>query len=465
MRVTTTAILTVAFAFAPALARDFQFGADLSYANEMTDCGAVFKDNGAAKDEFAIFKDHGTTLVRLRLWNNPTWTKFGNLEDVEHSIRRAKAARLKVLLDLHYSDDWADAGKQIVPAAWANIKNDDELAQAVYRYTFDTLSALGKADLMPDIVQVGNEINSEMLMPGPWKQGQAINWARNAKLINAGIKAVREADPKIKVMLHIAQPENVEDWFNQATAASVTDFDVIGISYYSKWSKYSFAGLGGVINRLRYRYPNVQVMVAETAYPWTTEWADNSTNLLGDDALIPGYRATRDGQLKYLTDLAQTVIASGGAGLIYWAPDWVSTDCHTRWGKGSNWENATLFDFDDEALPAINYPRGPYHWPVTVTFKFHGLKPPPGRPLYLWGDFIGSNKFALRLPDDGVFTTALMPGTKIRFQVFDNLQLHARLIAGEKVLDGFATETVPSADTTFDYALTPPQDAAAPPSP
>ena len=463
MKVLATAYLTGVLAFAPAVAHDFVFGADLSYANEMSDCGAVFKDNGTPKDEFSIFKDHGLGLVRLRLWNNATWTKYGNLDDLEHSIRRAKAAGLKVLLDFHYSDDFADAGKQMVPASWAGITNGDELAQALYRYTFDTLAALGRAGLMPDMVQVGNEINSEILMPAPWTQGRAINWARNAKLINAGIKAVRDTDPKIKVMLHVAQPENAEGWFAEATSAGVSGFDVIGISYYSKWSKYSTAGLGGVINRLRYRYPKSEVMVAETAYPWTTAWADTSNNLLGEDSLIQGYRATRDGQTKYLTDLTQTVISNGGAGVIIWAPDWVSTGCKTRWGTGSNWENATLFDFHDDALPAIDFPRADYRWPVTVTFRFSGLKAPAGQPFYLWGDFLGSNKFAVRLPDDEVLTTTLMPGTKIRFQVFDSLQLHARLITGDKVVDGFASETVPSADATLNYVLTPPPDAAAQP--
>jgi len=456
--------LAGALTLTPAAAHDFVFGADLSYADEMADCGAAFKDNGAQKDEFAIFRDHGTTLARFRLWHNATWTKYGNLDDIERGIKRAKAAGLMVLLDFQYSDDFADAGHQIVPAAWAAIKDDDALARTVYQYTLDTLKTLGAAGLTPDMVQVGNEINSEILIPGPWTQGAAINWARNAKLIDAGIRAVRDAGPAIKVMLHIAQPENAEDWFAQATTAGVTDFDAIGISYYSKWSKYSFAGLGGVINRLRFRYPKAAVWVVETAYPWTLQWADSSNNLLGEDALVPGYRATREDQLKYLTDLAQTVIASGGAGLITWAPDWVSTGCSTRWGRGSNWENATLFDFDDDALPGIDFPHAQYRWPVTVTLRFHGFSPPPGRPFYLWGDFLGSNKFAVRLPDDGVFATTLMPGAKIRFQVFDNLELHARLLAGEMVVDEFATETVPSADATFDFALTPPAGAVPPPS-
>jgi arabinogalactan endo-1,4-beta-galactosidase len=439
----------------PAGADDFTFGADLSFANEMDDCGAVYKDGGQAKDVYAIFKQHGTNVVRLRLWNNPTWTKYGNLDDVKRSIARAKAQGMKVLLDFHYSDDWADANKQIIPAAWANIKDDDALAKAIYQYTNDILKALAAAGLAPEYVQVGNETNVEVMMPDTTKA--PINWIRNAKLLNAGIKAVRDADPKIKVMLHIAQPENVEPWFAAAASAGVTDFDLIGISYYPKWSKYNLVGLAAVINRLRYRYPKADVWVVETAYPWTTAWNDTMANILGEDSVLAGYHATRDDQKRFLVDLTQTIIASGGKGLVYWAPDWVSTKCKTRWGQGSSWENATLFDFDGNTLPAIDYARAAFKQQVTVTFHFRGATPPPGGAFYLWGDFLGSKTFAVRLPADGTFTTTMMPGTNIRFQVFDSLELHTKLLTGAKVVNGFAAETIPAGGATFDYELVKPQ--------
>ena len=452
MRTAVAAALLLLLSF-PARAGDFVFGADLSFANEMDDCGAVYRDGGMPKDVYAIFKNHGTNLVRLRLWVNPSWTKYSTLADVKRSIARAKAQGLQVLLDFHYSDDWADGEKQIIPAAWAS-KSPDELAKTVYQYTHDTLAALGKEGLMPDMVQVGNETNGEVMMPAATKA--PIDWGRNAKLLNAGIKAVRDSDPRIKIMLHIAQPENVEPWFAAATAAGVTDFDIIGMSYYSKWSKYNLNGLGGTINRLRYRYPKTDIVVVETAYAWTDKWADNSPNLLSSDSALSGYPVSKDGQKKYLTDLTQTIIANGGKGLVYWAPDWLSTKCSTRWGQGSNWENATLFDFDGNTLPGIDYSKTAYQHPVTVQFHFTGLKPKPGEAFYLWGDFLGAKDIAVHLPENGSFTTTMMPGKTIRFQVFDNLQLRAKLITGDKLVNGFATETIPASGASFDYNLTAP---------
>ena len=351
------ALLALALSM-PASAADRYMGADMSFTNEMEDCGAVYREGGVAKDPFAILKEHGGTLVRVRIWNYATWTKYSNLADVKKTIARARAQGMQVLLDFHYSDTWADGGKQFIPAAWAGITDDAALSQALYQYTFDTLMALDHDGLMPDLVQVGNEINSEILQPEGTKW-HPINWDRNARLINAGIKAVRDAGAKSaikpKVVLHIAQPENVEPWFAAAVKASVTDFDVIGISYYSKWSKYTIRQLGIEIVRLRMLYPSKEVLIAETGYPWTTAWKDNQPNTLGEDSIIPYYGGTREGQKNYLMDLATTVLANGGTGVLYWEPTWVSTDCKTPWGRGSSWENATLFDFDNDVLPGMDF--------------------------------------------------------------------------------------------------------------
>jgi arabinogalactan endo-1,4-beta-galactosidase len=330
-------------------------GADLSYVNEMEDCGAVFRSGGNAVDPFALLAGKGGNIVRVRIWNGAKWTKYSDLTDVTKTIRRAKAAGMQVLLDFHYSDDWADGEKQIAPAAWAKLDTPAQ-AKALHDYTRDVLTKLDAAGLMPEMVQVGNETNPE-LMGGV--KDRKIDWTRNAALLNAGIAAVRAVgktaaiDPRI--MLHIAQPENVEPWFDDATAAGVIDYDVIGISYYKKWSIRTPAQLGETIARVKARY-KADVIVVETAYPFTNDNADTSPNLLGPDTLIAGYPATPNGQRDYLVDLTQITVDAGGVGVVYWEPNWVSTKCGTRWGKGSNWENAAWFDLKrHEALPAFEF--------------------------------------------------------------------------------------------------------------
>ena len=426
----------------------FYFGADLSYVNEMEDCGAVYRVDGQAKDPYRLFAEAGTNLVRVRLWNDAEWTAYSDLDDVRETIRRARAEGMQVLLDFHYSDDWADGDKQIVPKAWRPIRDDvPALSQALYDYTLGILKALDADGLMPDQVQVGNETNPELMGELDWKDTHdGINWPRNAALLNAGIRAVRDAgrDSTIqpRVMLHIAQPENVEPWFADATAHGVTDYDLIGISYYRKWSTQGLAGLGGTINRLRHRYA-ADVVVVETSYPFTNDSADASPNLLGPDTLLPDYPATQEGQLRYMVDLTQVVKDNGGAGVVYWEPAWVSTPCSTRWGVGSNWENATFFDWRDNnnLTLAAGYTRHAYVEPVPVVFT---IRRPAGQtgPLWLWGDFLGSREFAIRLapsdedPDLMTYVTTLKPGRTLRYQIYDRMPPGQGLLAGP---EGFAT--------------------------
>jgi arabinogalactan endo-1,4-beta-galactosidase len=214
----------------------FYYGADLSYVNEMLDCDAVYKNaTGTAKDPYKIFSEAGANLVRVRLWHNPTWTQHSNYEDVKKTIKRVKAEGMHVLLDFHYSDTWADPASQVIPAAWeAQIKNKEILGGLLYDYTYKILADLAVLDLLPEIVEVGNETNRMILQ----KEGEnaSMDWARNVFLINKGIKAVRdiatEKNKEIGVMLHIAQPENGLWWFKQATDAGITDYDWIGLSYY-----------------------------------------------------------------------------------------------------------------------------------------------------------------------------------------------------------------------------------------
>jgi len=350
---------------APAPPGGLYLGGDLSYVNEMEDCGAVYRFNGKPINPFDLLKREGGNLVRVRIWVDPNWTRYSNYPDVLKTIRRAHAAGLQALLDFHYSDDWADGGKQIAPAAWAKLDADGQV-RALHDYTLDTLRKLDADGAMPEMVQVGNETNPELL--GGKIPGQPINWTRNARLLNAGIQAVQEAGRSgsiaPRIMLHIAQPENVLPWFDAATKAGVTGYDLIGISYYKKWSTEQPSGLKETIAEARRRYGK-DVIVVETGYPFTLDGADTATNLLGKDALVPGYPATPEGQRRFMIDLTQLTVDAGGIGVVYWEPYWISTKCGTRWGKGSDWENATWFDYRaHEALPVFEFLRHKYRQPA-----------------------------------------------------------------------------------------------------
>ncbi len=336
----------------------FYYGADLSYVNEMEDCGATYYNHeGEAQDPYSIFKNAGANLVRVRLWHNPQWTNYSNFEDVKKSISRAKEQGMQVLLDFHYSDNWTDPESQEIPAAWEDEIDDTEaLGQLLYDYTYNTLNDLAEAGLLPEIVQVGNEINGMILQKGElvWP----IDWERNSYLINSGISAVRdiseEKEAGIEVMLHIAQPENGLWWFEQATENRVTDYDWIGLSYYPIWSDYDLNNVASAFETLINTY-NKKLMVVETAYPFTMEDVDSANNILGNDALIEGYPASQQGQLDYLNKLQEVIAAAGGEGLVYWEPAWVSTGCNTQWGTGSHWDNATLFDHNNKAALGMQF--------------------------------------------------------------------------------------------------------------
>ena len=356
-------------------------GADLSYVNEMEDCGGTYRENGQIVDPFVLFARRGANLARIRLWNAPP-TQYSAFPDAERAIRRAKAAGMQVLLDFHYSDHWADPGKQVPPAAWRGL-SVDEMRDSVYAWTHRVLDRLGEEDLLPEMVQIGNEINPGFLLP----LGSRNQWGSLARLLQGGIQAVRDAaarhEARIDVMLHVAQPEHAMSWFEEAARAGVEDYDILGISYYAKWSSVPLPELSDRIAALVSRFAPRDLLVVEAAYPWTLTGADAANNILGDkDALEPGYPATPAGQKAYLVDMTQAVFDGRGGGVVYWEPAWISTSCSTPWGQGSHWENAAFFDFNrrNEVLPGIDFMNHPYDFPPGRS------APSPVRPVSAEGE-------------------------------------------------------------------------------
>jgi len=359
----------------------FCMGVDLSYVNQLEDFGAVYKDSGKVNDPYRIFRNHGANLVRLRLWHNPSWVRqqvyksdtvplYSGLNDVKKSIRRAKNLGFAICLDFHYSDIWADPTRQTPPAAWAAIRDFAVLKDSFYTYTYSTLHNLAAEGLLPEMVQLGNEINCGLFYTDIEQGFPSVNccegkWVQLGELLNEAIRAVRkvssEESRQIQIGLHIADPKNVQWWFEQITSnGKVTDFDIIGISYYPLWhTTVSFDNLGVVIRNLKNTFGK-KIMIFETAYPWTTEYADNYANAFGNQSPLPGFPFTATGQYNFMVSLCQKVINGGGSGVIYWEPAWITSRMKDLWGTGSIWENATMFDFEGNTLPSINYPNASY---------------------------------------------------------------------------------------------------------
>jgi beta-galactosidase len=246
-------------------ATDAMMGADISFLPQLEDRGIRFSDNGVEKDAIAILKEHGFNYVRLRIFNDPARDSgyspkkgFCDLAHTKQMALRVKKAGMKLLLDFHYSDYWADPGKQYKPAAWRNL-NFEELKKALYDYTRQVILELQQQGTTPDMVQIGNEINHGIV----WPEGSVSNPDQLAQLLNAGTAAVKSVDPNIIMMLHVAlggqNDESVT--FIENMIARGVPFDVIGESYYPKWHG-TLADLRDNLHDLVRRY-NKDVIVVE----------------------------------------------------------------------------------------------------------------------------------------------------------------------------------------------------------
>lgn len=251
------------------LDKNFAKGADISWLPQMEATGYTFRnDKGEIQDCFQILKDHGINSIRLRTWVNPSDNKTdghcSKAETVAMALRAQKMG-MKVMIDFHYSDSWADPSKQVKPAAWKD-HSFTQLLTDVYDYTFEVMSALKTAGITPEWVQVGNETPGGMLLP----EGSTDNWAQLAQLINKGYDAIKAVSPSSKVILHVDRGndnQRFRPWFDQAKAHGAK-YDVIGLSYYPYWLEgspdytLSIDDLGNNLNDISARYGK-EVMVVE----------------------------------------------------------------------------------------------------------------------------------------------------------------------------------------------------------
>ncbi|MFH4969310.1 arabinogalactan endo-1,4-beta-galactosidase [Gaetbulibacter sp. M240] len=285
---------------------NFAKGADVGWLSQMEATGYIFYDtDGTPKDCLQLLKDRGINTIRLRVFVNPSDDKLTGHCSKEETVAMAVRAQnlgMRIMIDFHYSDSWADPGKQYKPAAWVD-HSFEELKQDVYDHTFDVLSALKNAGVTPEWVQVGNEIPGGML----WPDGSTDNFGQLAQLLNKGYDATKAIDNNIKVIVHIDQGNNNPRfrWFFDLATANYVKYDVIGLSYYPYWLQTHYtqniADLEYNLKDMVSRYGK-EVMVVEVGEDYRQE------------------QTTFD-MLKAVIKAVKSVPDNKGLGVVYWEPE------------------------------------------------------------------------------------------------------------------------------------------------
>ncbi|MGC9150282.1 MAG: glycoside hydrolase family 53 protein [Microbacter sp.] len=316
-------------------------GVDISFLPQVEEAGIVLYNlAGQPEDMLSTLKNAGCNTVRVRLWYAPADGHSG-FNEVSRFLSQIKAKGMKVWLDIHYSDTWADPGHQTPPAAWQHC-SFAALKDSVYAYTKRMMELL-----QPDDVQIGNEINGGFL----WPEGSIDSLSNFKALLSSGIKAVRDVNANTKIIIHYAGLAGADWFFGQLTGL---DYDMIGISYYPVWHGTDLNLLQSTLATLGLKYQK-RVVIAETAYPFTLSWNDETPNVVGEASqLVPGYPASPQGQLDFMVKIKDISTSfAAGAGFCYWGAADIAFKGPTA-TNGSNWENQAFYDFSNHALPVLN---------------------------------------------------------------------------------------------------------------
>ena len=337
------------------LPEDFIFGMDVSSVIAEENSGVKYYDfDGNEADLFRVLADNGINYIRVRVWNNP-WDADGNGFgggncDIANAVeigKRATAAGQKLLVDFHYSDFWADPGKQMVPRAWKGMEIEEK-TEAVYEYTKDCLMQLKEAGVDVGMVQTGNETNGALC-------GETI-WFNIQYLMQAGARATREVYPDALVALHFANPEKVDSYATYAKKMDYykVDYDVFATSYYPYWHG-TLDNLSAVLTEIADTYGK-KVMVMETSYAWTDADSDFSGNTIsGGSGIVKDYPFSPQGQANCIRNITDTVVnrTPAGIGVVYWEGAWITVgtssweENHAIWEKyGSGWASSYARVYD-----------------------------------------------------------------------------------------------------------------------
>lgn len=362
-------------------------GIDASTYFEEINANAKYYENNKEVDPFTLFYQNGVNYARIRVWNDPYDEEknpyLGGTCDVDNFIKLSKllsSKGYKILLDLHYSDFWADPGKQILPKAWQKM-NVIELGEAIYDFTLDVLNKAKEENIEIELVQIGNEITNGMCWPiGRLIEGKENeirgNYDNLTALLKAGIKASKEVYPNIKTILHLERSYDQKvyyEFFNQMREYNV-DFDIIGASYYPYWHG-TFEQFFANVNMCQKEF-NKEVMVMELGYGFTLEdyiknnngiaqLVVNNTNLDSFNFNQP-YPLTKEGQKEFVREFLRLARLNDIKGVFYWEPIWIPGN-NICWaskegqkyikeeGKTTRneWANQCLFDYEGNINPAF----------------------------------------------------------------------------------------------------------------
>ncbi|MFK5878819.1 MAG: glycosyl hydrolase 53 family protein [Flavobacteriaceae bacterium] len=316
---------------------------DISSFPEIDLTNPVFFDlDDTPKGFLTILKNSGVNTIRLRLWVNPQ-NNHSSFEEVKQFAQILRTYNFKIWLTLHYSDTWADPGNQEIPAQWQGIPFED-LKDSVDVYTKKVVHQID-----PDLIQVGNEINPGFLHP----YGNInSNPERFKELLNTAINAVRTNSTNAKIIIHYAGLSGSDWFYNQLDSI---DYDIIGLSYYPIWHGKSLGDLKSKLTQLSEAH-NKDILIAETAYPFTLDWNDWTNNIVGLEGqlILPNFPATEEGQRNFINSIKNisTKDVTRGVGFCYWGAELIAWK-GTQATDGSPWENQSLFDFENKALPVI----------------------------------------------------------------------------------------------------------------
>ena len=361
---------------------DFIMGVDISSIEEVLRRGGKFYDaTGRRVSIYHLLKEHGVNYVRIRLWNDPNTpdgTPYGGgNNDLATAIsigNNAKRFGMKILLNYHYSDFWADPGKQVIPKDWAHLTSSDALAQAIYDFTYETMQAMEDGNAKVDMVQIGNEIAPGMITQGtndyhalntdnPPRfslpssiSGSTGNVGNLVKYLNAGLTAAKAQNADVLTMVHIDRGGNnsFSRTFYDRLQSNNVEYDIIGLSYYVFYHG-SMANFTNNINDMAIRY-NKPVVVAETSYAFTSAPVANASHIL--TTTYYDYPLTPQGQADVTRDIMEIVAKvpnNHGMGIFYWEPAWLPVP-GAGWAGASSpatWANQSLFSYQGVALPSL----------------------------------------------------------------------------------------------------------------